>query len=417
VPIAPNLWQALTRGVERVKQVVESGNFQIHVNDSIFETKLLDAVLVSPAIHNQITNDPTSTSFFIKDPSVNLKTVSELFELLSTDIANDVSVKEADISDQKSMIRLCQHLKNRDLEKYLLPAWSDGIENTSDVATHFYSLKAAELSLFSVECLLDVVSSDNLVISDEDSLLEIILELGEEYYSLLDYVRYEFLSEEGICKFVNCIQFNCVNETMWSSLKCRLKGICDSELKTRRHHYSCEVKSKEIDSCIIDSVASIFGDLCSKKFELLYRGSRDGFGGYDFHSRCDNKGATVTVVETTKGFIFGGYTPLSWDSSSGYRQDDSLKSFLFSLKNSRNTEPKRFSLKPDMKQYAICCNANCGPIFGGGHDFYLAPNSNSVTANYSNFGWAYEGCGYDARTFLAGEYNFTVKEVEVFLVK
>jgi hypothetical protein len=41
---------------------------------------------------------------------------------------------------------------------------------------------------------------------------------------------------------------------------------------------------------------------------LLYRGSRDGFRGADFHAKCDDKGATVTIVKSTEGRIFGGYS-------------------------------------------------------------------------------------------------------------
>ena len=43
-------------------------------------------------------------------------------------------------------------------------------------------------------------------------------------------------------------------------------------------------------------------------FTLLYRGSRDGWKNKDFHDRCDNKGATVTVIKSSKGRISGGYT-------------------------------------------------------------------------------------------------------------
>jgi hypothetical protein len=413
--ITPLLWQALTEGVDRVKRVVETENFQILVNDSVFETKLLDAVLVSPAIHNQLISDPTLTTFCIKDSSVTTKCVSEIFELFF----GKGKFMEVDISERKSMIRLCQHFKNHELEKYLLSSWTAIFESSSDVASSFYCFSAAELSLFSVECLSEIVSSENLVVSDEDSLLKIIVELGEEYCSLLDYVRYEYLSEEGIFKFVDFIDLNEVNENIWRSLKCRLKGLVDSDLKKRRHKFncdkSCEVKSKTISSTIIDSIPTIFGDLCSKGFELLYRGSRDGFRSEDFHSRCDNKGGTVTIVETTTGFIFGGYTPLSWNSSGNWRQDDSLKSFLFSLKNSMNTEPKRFPLKSGNKQHAIYCGPGSGPAFGGAHDLYLIANSNTNSLSASGL-HSYDKSGYDG-TSLAGEYNFMVKEIEVFLVK
>ena len=44
---------------------------------------------------------------------------------------------------------------------------------------------------------------------------------------------------------------------------------------------------------------------------LLYRASRDGWGASNFHSCCDNKGPTVTVVKSGN-YIFGGYTEHEW---------------------------------------------------------------------------------------------------------
>merc|ERR1712129_26430 len=33
-------------------------------------------------------------------------------------------------------------------------------------------------------------------------------------------------------------------------------------------------------------------------FELLYKGSRDGFSGKQFHAKCDDKGATISIVKS-----------------------------------------------------------------------------------------------------------------------
>ena len=49
------------------------------------------------------------------------------------------------------------------------------------------------------------------------------------------------------------------------------------------------------------------------KWRLLFRASRDGFAGETFHSKCDNKGPTVTIVKSGNN-IFGGFTEISWDS-------------------------------------------------------------------------------------------------------
>ena len=68
-------------------------------------------------------------------------------------------------------------------------------------------------------------------------------------------------------------------------------------------------------------------------------------------------------------------------------------------------------------EYAIY-NDN-GITFGNGHDIFISDNSNSNTNSYSNLGSTYKLDGYvdgsnDANRFLAGSYNFRVKEIEVF---
>ena len=50
------------------------------------------------------------------------------------------------------------------------------------------------------------------------------------------------------------------------------------------------------------------------KFELLWKGSRDGFGASTFHTKCDKKGPTLTVVKSEHDKVFGGYTSLNWES-------------------------------------------------------------------------------------------------------
>ena len=57
--------------------------------------------------------------------------------------------------------------------------------------------------------------------------------------------------------------------------------------------------------------------LNNKKFnaELLFTKTRDDSNPNDSHNKCDNKGITITFIETTKGYKFGGYTELQWDKS------------------------------------------------------------------------------------------------------
>jgi hypothetical protein len=84
---------------------------------------------------------------------------------------------------------------------------------------------------------------------------------------------------------------------------------------------------------IIPETPGIFGVLDRTRTVLLYRGSQNGLSATDFHEACDGHSNTVTIVFTSDGFIFGRYSSCSWDSSETFQQDDTLKSFLFSLKN------------------------------------------------------------------------------------
>lgn len=42
-----------------------------------------------------------------------------------------------------------------------------------------------------------------------------------------------------------------------------------------------------------------------------YRATEHGWDASTFHSRCDLKGPTVTLVKVNE-FIFGGFTDLDW---------------------------------------------------------------------------------------------------------
>ena len=50
------------------------------------------------------------------------------------------------------------------------------------------------------------------------------------------------------------------------------------------------------------------------EWRLLFRASRDGFTASGFHSKCDNKGPTITVVKSGAN-IFGGFTEKPWTNA------------------------------------------------------------------------------------------------------
>jgi hypothetical protein len=119
------------------------------------------------------------------------------------------------------------------------------------------------------------------------------------------------------------------------------------------------------------------------KWSLLYRGTRDGFGAQDFHSKCDNKSPTLSICKAHESsYIFGGFTTVSWDSTSQWKSDPSA--FLFSLTNKDN-KPLKMKIDPNSHQYAIYCHSTIGPIYGFSGDLCIANNANTTMDKFSNF--------------------------------
>ena len=162
-------------------------------------------------------------------------------------------------------------------------------------------------------------------------------------------------------------------------------------------------------------------ELNGRKWSLLYRGSRDGFRGSDFHSHCDNKPNTQTIVKSTSGNIFGGFTSAQWSSTVFGTWEDDKSAFIFSLLNKENRS-LIFENKSNNER-SICSYEDYGPIFGRGNDIFISDYSNTNTDtntnSYSNLGKTYTHPDYPhgsekAKTILAGSFNFQVQEIEVF---
>jgi hypothetical protein len=158
-------------------------------------------------------------------------------------------------------------------------------------------------------------------------LVQIILNFGTTLY-----VEPIFLPSDGISLFGNTHPFDHVSEDIWKKAFVRIGNKADEAIRIRRFFKSI----KHIDSNILKEMPQILKDFETKTWQLLYRGTRDGFGSADFHTKCDKQSNTVTIILTTNGSIFGGFTPIAWDSRSGTKTDDTEKSFLLSLKNPRN---------------------------------------------------------------------------------
>jgi hypothetical protein len=166
-------------------------------------------------------------------------------------------------------------------------------------------------------------------------------------------------------------------------------------------------------------------DLCefspNDKWSLLYRGTRDGFGASDFHSKCDGHSNTLTLLKAKESsYIFGGYTTVNWESCPNpgkYKSDPNA--FIFSLTNKDKT-PLKMKVNPNSHEYAIYFHSEMGPAFS--LSINIANDSNTRMNSFSNLGYIYKHPQYkfltdEAQTYLAGSYHFQLDEIEVYQLK
>lgn len=161
---------------------------------------------------------------------------------------------------------------------------------------------------------------------------------------------------------------------------------------------------------------NVLTQLCKfddQKWTLIYRASRDGFESKNFHLKCDTLHNTISIIKSSNGNIFGGFTSAAWSINNEYADDPFA--FIFSVVNEK-CEP--FLIPCLESADAIYCSENYGPCFGW-CDIKIADKANLNTVSFSNLGFTYEHKNFsfhslDARTILAGSKRFQVEDIEVF---
>ena len=113
----------------------------------------------------------------------------------------------------------------------------------------------------------------------------------------------------------------------------------------------------------------------SCKLKMLFSTDESGWRNVSaFHSSCDDKGPTISLIRSSDGSSYGGYTSVSWVSYSVFRHDS--QAFLFrlspqqvkerspfvqkSLKLPRGTTNMR-SLRPKIKDQYLAREMICKP--------------------------------------------------------
>jgi len=165
--------------------------------------------------------------------------------------------------------------------------------------------------------------------------------------------------------------------------------------------YSIRIKITDKQWKMIDNWLT--DEFAGKKKNNLYRGCRDGFTSTVFHTLCNGKGPTLTIIKNNQDRVCGGFNYNSWSSDESYNNSNAEKCFLFSL-----TKGEKYDTNPSAQN--IVYNAEAyGPTFGGGNDLYIAADmkTNSNSSTKSSY-------AIPDNNELTGTNKFIVVDIEVY---
>jgi hypothetical protein len=373
-------------------------SFQFIANGITIKSSVAEAAALFPAVREQLSVDGCGRKFFLNDSEMKTADIGSLQFFLSGEA----------ISIARSQFLQTSFFGKVNLERQFLGFSKADIRmNLSDLTKERQiDLESADLSVLSVEALDNLLSSESISVESEDALLHFILKLGPGYRDLLRHIEIGFLSKDGLSLLEE--DFEIPPESLW---QCAAERIAHPPFL--------------FDSRIISDFPEIFAEFQGKHFEILWRGSRDGFGASEFHRRCDGQANTLTVILDTKGNIFGGFTPVKWESrvwngmtggsDNCFKADDSQKSFLFTLKNPHNIPARRFALKAEMKHQALYCRSGFGPVFYCG--IGVSDNCDTNTKSWTQLGFHYiNSTLLQPNIVFTGSQYFQVKEIDVFKI-
>ena len=264
-------------------------------------------------------------------------------------------------------------------------------------------------ALFSQQWEVERDPNDKSIFIDRD---------GKLFHHILQYLRTTKVSNEIINNELLC--HDLIIEAEYFRLHTFLNILREAEQKHQKEKERKEYLriNRNIPNGTLlqlehkKKLNEFYGDF-DQQWELIYKASRDGFDAQSFHSRCNNKGPTMTIIQSNNNCLFGGYTAISWSSENGCYKTDTT-AFLFTLTNLHNIPPTKYLINPSQIGSAVYHHNDRGPTFGAGHDIFLTNGSNANNANVIHFPNSYIDTTGKGNLTFTGARNFIASEIEVF---
>jgi hypothetical protein len=241
------------KGLERTNWI-KGDVFEVYFGAQKIECNLFQACFISKAIHRLLMSDRTICKFELEAHEYSVDICEEFSKFIKS---GSLELNENNCKDFEFVFRI---LENEELQKEIddfefgkgevdinncISRLENKVRNKCNIdeelnfiASHFYMFNSRELERLKnnkIEVLERILSSENLLLKDEDSLVEFISSLGEEYSELYDYVEFEFLSVKGIETFLSCFSLESIDSILWESIFRRLRyEVCNCKSWNKR---------------------------------------------------------------------------------------------------------------------------------------------------------------------------------------
>ncbi|PKY54895.1 hypothetical protein RhiirA4_448194, partial [Rhizophagus irregularis] len=289
-------------------------------------------------------------------------TSGDFYNLLETGELSDTEILIGEEPDTKIFKVHSLILKTR--SKYFRTAFSNNWIKTENNTITLHKPN------ISVEVFDILIKANDFITIQQETLLEFLTEYNQRLnpmeiwdkliewsigqYNELPKNTKEWTNNEMsifgtlINPFITFINFEKISLTNFCNNIKPFKDIFDKEFYVQMlEYYSFNEESHskfklDIDSKIITPFhAFLIGNFiklsngiqnCTFEFQLLVRGSRDGFNVKNFHKNCDEKGPTITIANVkNSNEIVGGYNPLDWNPNFANDFVSTDEYFIFSL--------------------------------------------------------------------------------------
>ncbi|EXX74895.1 uncharacterized protein OCT59_025307 [Rhizophagus irregularis] len=190
-----------------------------------------------------------------------------------------------------------------------------------------------------------------------------------------------------------------------------IDGIIDSKIVNLN---IVSIISRWIDKVDVNCKFSHLRELyLPYEFQLLIRGSRDGFTPRKFHTLCDNKHNTVTFIKVKDSEeILGGYNPITWMNVNSWGEAQNC--FIFSFKNRSNFKDAILSIVK-YTDNALNYHPDHGPFFGNDLIIYTSEESkDSADIDFDTTKVCNETSCYEKSIREGGE--FLMEDYEIFQI-